>query len=436
MWTYYLRRAARRLKQNPWLTVLMAFALGLGIAATMILATVYKHSASHPIPWKEGRLFAVQLDSWDPNQGWMGEDRPPRELTWRDAQALLKSGIPLRQAAMHKAVFGLELGDGTRPPFLVEARMTGRDFFGLFDVPFAHGGAWEAEADAKAGQVVVLSARLNQKLFGGENGVGRRIKLNEREYTVVGVLAEWEPQPKFYDLENGQFNDSEELYLPLALTPVLQLETAGNTNSWKDEDIASFEDFLNSEQVWLQYWVELPDAGAVDAYQAFIDAYAGEQKKLGRFQRPLNNRLDSVRAWMDVHEVVSEDTTMLLGLAGVFLVVCMLNTMGLLLARNTTAQAEVAVRRALGASRVEILKQQLAESGLVGLLGSALGLVLTALGLTLLPRLGGAFHKLSALDLPLLGLTVALGLAASLLAGWLPAWRVAQVAPAAFLKAQ
>ena len=57
------------------------------------------------------------------------------------------------------------------------------------------------------------------------------------------------------------------------------------------QSLNSFQDFLNGECVWIQAWVELRDRDKVEAYQNFIDNYVREQKTLGRFERPLNNRL-------------------------------------------------------------------------------------------------------------------------------------------------
>ena len=65
--------------------------------------------------------------------------------------------------------------------------------------------------------------------------------------------------------------------------------------------------FLNSECIWMQLWVELHGEDEVRDYQAFLDAYAESQKALGRFERPLNNRLRDVMEWMEDQEVVQDD---------------------------------------------------------------------------------------------------------------------------------
>ena len=83
----------------------------------------------------------------------------------------------------------------------------------------------------------------------------------------------------------------------------LEMPVYGNTNCWKAEGGDSYQDFLNSECVWMQFWVELPTTADRDRYQAFLDNYARSQKDAGRMPRPLNNRLYDVAQWLDRNEV-------------------------------------------------------------------------------------------------------------------------------------
>ena len=122
--------------------------------------------------------------------------------------------------------------------------MTTADFFGLFDVPFQYGSGWTDAADQGPEPVVVLSRESNDKAFGGENSVGRTVRLGDQEFRVVGVLDSWSPSPKFYDLNNGSFDDAEDAYIPFRWGEVIELQVAGNTNCWKSEAIESAQDFL------------------------------------------------------------------------------------------------------------------------------------------------------------------------------------------------
>jgi len=283
---------------------------------------------------------------------------------------------------------------------------------------------------------VVLTKKTNNKVFGGIDSVGKTLKLDDREYRVVGVTEDWNPTPKFYDLNNGSFAKPEELYVPFGLTEPLQLKSFGNTNGWKPEQINSFQDFLNAEEVWIQYWAELPDAKSRETYQAFIDQYVGEQKKLGRYPRPLNNRLTNVVDWMKVNDVVTEDSKVLLGLSFLFLAVCLLNIVGLLLSKFLGKSGETALRRALGATRLQIMQKNLVEVGLIGVLGGVLGILLALAGLQGVKLLYRGYERLVQLNGELLLVALGIALFSSLIAGLYPAWRAARLAPAGLLKTQ
>jgi putative ABC transport system permease protein len=445
MFGYYLQLAFRNLRRNPGLTALMIGAVALGIAVCVMTLTMYRAMSSNPIWWKNDVLFAVTLDSWDPQEAY-NEDKPelaPWQLTYRDAMALLESDIPERKVVMHKSVGVLELENRSVKPERVTTRATTGDFFEMFDVPFQYGGAWNAAADKGPEPVLILSKRMNDRFFKGENSVGRRIRWSDQEFRVVGVLDAWLPLPVFYDVNNGALEEPEDVYIPFGWSVALELQSAGNTQGWKPQEIETYQDFLNSETIWLQMWVELPDAAARQRFQSFIDSYAMGQKKAGRFQRPLNNRLTNVDQWLIDNEIVSNDDRILVGLAFAFLAVCLLNTVGLLLAKFLNNAAITGVRRALGASRRQVFFQHLVEVGVISSIGAVVGLGLGALMLmglralyTFDPTDAGGTQALAHVDMTSVVTAIALALLATLAAGLYPAWRIGRIPPAVYLKAQ
>ena len=434
---YYWQLALKSLKRNPALSTLMVLAIAIGIGACMTTLTVYSLMASDPIPQKSDKLFAVRLDSWDPNRPWDEPNEPPPELTYRDAMALMRSDIPSQHAAMYKGAFALQPEDKSIPAYLVFARITFKDFFSLFDVPFQHGNGWDSSADTSLNQVVVLGKKANDRLFGGENSVGKTVRLNDKAFKVIGVLADWNPTPKFYDVNNGAFDEAEDIYLPFGIALPLQARTAGNTNGWKPENIDTIESFLNSELVWIQFWAQLDSAEQKARYQSFLDSYVMEQKKLGRFERPLNNRLSDVNQFMSEREVVGEDNRVLVGLSFLFLAVCLINMIGLLLAKFLGRAPELALRRALGASQWQVLQLNLVEVSLIGVLGGLLGLLFAWFGLIAVRALyGDGYAALTSLNSALAAQALLIAIVASILAGLYPALRVGRIAPAGLLKTQ
>src|SRR5210317_515470 len=150
--------------------------------------------------------------------------------------------------------------------------------------------------------VVVLSKQLNERLFGGENSVGESLTMEGVRFKVVGVIDTWEPTPRFYDPINGASQEVQEMFIPYSLTRVMELKSVGSDWGWKWEEITTFEQWLNSEAVWVQYFVELESEREREEYVAHLDAYVGEQKRLGRFERPMNNSIFNVGEWMEYHE--------------------------------------------------------------------------------------------------------------------------------------
>jgi putative ABC transport system permease protein len=262
------------------------------------------------------------------------------------------------------------------------------------------------------------------------------------EYRVVGVLEPWAPSPKFFDLNNGSFEDPEDAYIPYGWGRTLELPVYGNTNCWKSEAGDTYQDFLNSECVWLQFWAELPTAADRDRYQAFLDNYARSQKSAGRLPRPLNNRLYDVEQWLDRNEVVQRDNRVLIGIALMFLGVCLVNVVGLLLAKFLNAAPLTGLRRALGASRRDIVRQHMTEVLVIGLAGGVLGLLLAVGGLAGIRAIygsdfnRGAYERLTEIDPIVVLVTLALSLLAGAIAGLYPSWRIGRTAPAIYLKTQ
>jgi putative ABC transport system permease protein len=133
--------------------------------------------------------------------------------------------------------------------------------------------------------------------------------------------------------------------------------------------------------------------------------------------------------------MVPGDVRLQAWLACAFLLICLFNAVGLLLAKFLRRSGEIGVRRALGASRRAIFAQCLVEAGVIGLLGGFFGWLLTLAGLWLVRRQPVDYAHLAHLDIGMFLATFVMAIAASLLAGVIPALRASRVVPAWQLKA-
>jgi putative ABC transport system permease protein len=440
MFFYHLRMSLKSIRRNPILTSLMIAAIGIGIGVCMTAITVFYVMSGDPIPHKSDSLFAVQLNAgeapgpYDPER----PERIPELLTYRDAKTLLESDIPDRQVATYRSGFTLSTDDPDINPRLASARFSTADFFSMFETPFLFGGPWNSDADNNGSNVVVIGYNMNDEVFGGENSVGRTIRLDTRQFRIIGVLDRWEPVPRYFAAYNGAFNDTSDLFMPMSVNETWEQQNFGNTECWGDAPIEGFQGFLDSECTWVEYWVEINSAEQKERYLTWLSGYIAEQKRLGRFAiEDAGAEIRDVNEWLDYLEVVSADFRVLVSLAFMFLAVCLLNTVALLLAKFSGNAPQVGLRRALGASKAMIMRQNLVEVGIIGLAGGAFGLLLTLLGLQAVKVINiGHYDRLVVMDAKLVMFALIISLASAIVAGLYPTWRICQVSPGSYLKTQ
>ncbi len=447
MFSYYLELAIRSLRRNVALTALMVTVVGFGMGASMTVLTTLRALAVDPIPDKSSQLFVPQIDAWGPptrpGQRTDTSAHLPDQFTYRDVMAFMRAHRAVRQTAMYGVSLDMVTPDGV--PLPVSGRAAYADFFSMFEVPFRSGGPWSQTDDAGSTNVVVLSSKLADRLYPHSDAVGRTISLSDHDFRVVGVLAAWNPVPRYYDpVSFGQGNglaDSEDAYVPFSTAIVRQMPINGGILCNAPSGVG-WAGQLASECIWLQFWVELPTAAAVRDYQAFLYNYAAQQRQLGRFHWPPRVELQDVHQWLALKIAVPDTLRVSSAVAFGFLIVCLTNAAGLMLARFSNRAGELGVRRAMGASRWDIGLQCVVETAVVGLPGGVLGLGLTAAGLEgqralhMISGGTGAVAHATALDGGMIVLTLVLAVFATVCSALYPVWRASRVQPAWQLKTQ
>lgn len=437
MVSYYLRLAWLSVKKTPVLSALMVLAIAMGIAACLTTLTLYQVVSSNPLADKNAVTFAVQLDSWDPNEDYWAVNGVPEQLTYQDAKAIYRTGNTDQTVLTSRVMVTVEATDASTPPKVEDARLATRDFFSVFDVPFRYGGPWSVTADTHGEQQVVISTALQHHFFAGENPIGKSVMVEGEVYTIVGVMDErWTMTPSVYDLNSGAFKNPPQLFLPFFNVERRPFASGGNIVGWKNEDVRSHQDFLATEMAWVQTWVSLNAPEARAEFEQFLVNYIHNEKQKGRFERPLKYYLNTPEQWLSINGVVSRDNRILVYLSLAFLAVCLVNAVVLLLAKFLRKAPEAGLRRALGASRAAVFVQHLAEAAVIGALGSALGLLLSWFGLVGVRSLYSHYQEVAVMS----GFTViaalVFALVCALVSGALPAWQVSRSQPARYLKAQ
>ena len=438
MFPYYFVLALRSLKRNVALTVLMIVVIAAGIGAFMTVLTILRAMTGDPIPLKSRQLYVPQIDNWGPDRTEIAQtsDRLPDELSYSDAVALMSAHRARRETAMYVSFAALAPPNQQLLPFRVSVRATYADFFAMFQVPFKYGGAWSAADDRSHAAVVVITRELNDKLFGGADSVGKTVRLGHDDYRVSGVLNDWQPVPRIYDLVDNRFGKTDDVLLPFTRAIDKQMQIWSN-ETCNGDIAAGWDGALRSNCVWIQYWVELPSAADAAGYRAYLGNYAAEQRRIGRYPWPPHTELRDARQWMSYERVVPDPLRVMGIVALAFLFVCLVNAMGLMLAKMMGRSADIGLRRALGASRHAIFSQCLIEAGVIGIAGGIAGMLFTGLGLTGMRSLfTQQLLDLARLDPADLAICLVLAIVSAVIAGFYPTWRAMQVHPALQLKTQ
>ncbi|MFO7325150.1 MAG: ABC transporter permease [Pseudomonadota bacterium] len=437
---YYLQLAWQNIRRTPWLVALVVLAVGVGIGASMTTWSLLRAMTRDPIAQKSDVLFAPRLDTHGPAHPATGPSRsrpgkPSAQLSYPDAVALRDGGGAVRQAIMYGTTYVVSTTVPVPRSRRVSARATEADFFAMFDVPKAAGRYWSRQEDRDGSRVVVIAAPVALDLFGSiDAAIGREILVAGRTFEVIGVTREWMPRPRFYDLgifayTGSAYGTADSLFLPLdAALELIETTPGGDHDCFRATEnegrgARKRSEWLGSECRWTHLWVELPTRAEVQRYRSFLEGYASAQKASGRFDWQPATGLYSVREWLVAFHAVPDEYRIVTVLAFSFLVLCLVNAIGLLAANFRRRAGELSLRRALGAARGNLFAQCLTEVGLIGLMGAALGLGLTALGMALQRRLlSPELAALTSAPAGLVLVAVLLAVVGTLLAGMVPAW--------------
>ena len=340
-----LRYALRQLRHAPGFAIMAIVVMALGIGATTSLFTVVRSVLLRPLPFRDpGRLVMVYEHFRDPSINAGGFDyNPVAPADFYDWRAQTHGFEDM--AAWRYAQFNLT-GERGELPELIEARGGSWNLFPLLGVNAVIGRTFTEAEDRTDGSAVMLGWSMFERRFGADPSiVGKQIHLDGKPYTVVGVLPEWFTYPDAkvqlwvpyaagMPPETMKHHDYHFSYVVARLRPDVSL-----ANALSQVGAVQY-------QLHLQY---LNDPVAEDvASRTLIQALAKDVKK------PL--------------------TILLCAVTCMLLIGC-LNVANLLVARSATRQKEIAIRTALGAGRLTLIRQQMAESLLISVAGGAAGLL-------------------------------------------------------------
>lgn len=389
-----LRYAVRMLLKQPYFTALGILAMAVGIGANSAVFSVAYSLLLKPLPYPQSERIVVVREQRPQQQG--GSVSYPNYLDWCQAQQSLADLSIVRQEEVN-----LEADRNAEPERLLVIRGS-FNFLGILRLKPVLGRDFTDQDDtAGARPVALIADALWRKRFGGTSDViGRQLGVDGVVHEIVGVMP---PQ-----MESGH---QAQVFLPLGkLRADPAILNRGNRAGFVV--VARLKEGVPIEKAQAEFDI--------------IGKAAATQYSANRDIRIVVRSLRDVTVGSHLSELY-----VLIGAAACILLIACANVAGLLVARGTARQQELAIRSALGATRRNLMLQLLVEGELLCLAGGAAGLVLAAWTLRLMTALGSSDTmsfgdaRVNAAALLFTGL-VSVG--TGLVAGTWPAWRAADTA--------
>ncbi len=355
-----LRYGVRMLLSKPGFTMTAALTLALGIGANTAIFSVINSLTLRPLPYREpDRLVKIYQAEPDPAKGMLPSVWAyPRFEILRDQS---QSFAAVAAVAQHSHNL-----TGANEPERMQVEMVSASYFPMLGVEAVAGRTFTAEEDRAPGAnlAAMLSFSLWQRRFGGDvRAIGKTIEFDKHSFTIVGVAP-----PGF----RGQ-NGTADAWTTMMAAPLLRFNRT----------------LVAPNNYWFQVIARLKDG--VSPSQAQSEMRAVTRQIEQKYQAPNQTRSEGARGVTiaplqaaKLDPAIKKSFLILLGAVALVLLIACANIANLLLARAMARRKEFALRAALGASALRLIRQSLTESVTLAMIGGALGSIFAPWALALL----------------------------------------------------
>jgi predicted permease len=426
-----LRLAFRTLRNAPVFMAMAVLSLMLGIGANTTVFTVMKHVVMDSLPVPHPEQLVI-LHNKGVSQGWTFSDGMRSSFSYPQYKDLNAATGSIFTGVLARFSTTVTLA-GTENSEHVRCDLVSGNYFDVLEVKPWRGRLLTGADDKTPGAhpVTVLSYGLWQRSFGGDpNIVGRTVRLNSHPYVVAGVTP-----PGFYGINIGI---SAELYVPMMMkaqiTPTWN-GLADRTVHWCNlvARLKPGTDIAHAQSGLRVIYPPVRD-------QDLVSFHSPSANFLKQFAKNTVDLTPGGKGYAEIREGLQEPLRFLAVMVLVVLLITVMNVANLLLARATAKQREMAIRLAVGAGRVALVRQLFVESCLLAIVGGTLGVLLAYVAtpalLHLLPNAISETSINAKPDSGILLLTAALTLLSGIAFGLLPAWQASRTDVSGAIKAE